>query len=93
MIKNKRSKPSLNSALNMFVSSLNAAIGSSSVLSKVKLSLKKKKCVKTFLVLFLFFIEEGLRFPGPIRFFGGPIRFWTDRQYTNQTASFNLAVQ
>ena len=46
IIKDKRSKRSLNSALKMFVSSLNAAIGrkffaSSSISFKVKLSLEK----------------------------------------------------
>ena len=56
---NQRSKPSLNSEPNKFVSSLKAAIGreifsSSSISFKVKLSFKKLKLAKKFLSSILF---------------------------------------
>ena len=85
IIKDQRPKPSLNSVLNLFVSPLNAAVGgeifsSSRISFKVELSIKKLKLASKFLSSLLFlFIEEGLRFPSPIRLFGGPIRLWTDR--------------
>ena len=56
----QRPKPSLNSVLNIFVSSLNAAVGreifsSSNITFKVKLSTKKSKtCVKVFVIPFVF---------------------------------------
>ena len=75
---NQRPKPSLNSELNIFVSSLNVAVGreiffDSSISIKVKFSFKKTKtCVKIFCCPCYLLIEVGLRF-------SGPIRLWTDR--------------
>ena len=90
--------PFINSVLNIFVSSLNAAVGreifSSPISFKVKLSIKKVKLAWKFLSSLLFlFIEEGIWFPGPIRLFGGPIRLWTERKLTNQIVWFYLATQ
>ena len=52
-------KPSLNSVLNIFVSSLNAAVrkeffSSSHISFKVKLSIKSKTCLRIFVILFVF---------------------------------------
>ena len=89
MIKDKKSRLSLNSELNIFVSSLNAAVegeifSDSFTSLKVKPSFRKPKFA---------FTEAGLLSPGPIRLFGGPIRLWTDCQLTNQIACFYLAIQ
>ena len=81
----QRPKPSLMSELNIFVSSLTAAVGreifsNSAILFKVKLSLEKRKLnVKVFVVHFVCLLKEAFDFPVQYAFFGGPIRLWTDR--------------
>ena len=80
---NQRPKHSLNSELNIFVSTLNAAVGKQIFpipLSRLKnKALIKKNLRENFCRPFCLFIEECFQFPGPLRLFAGPIRLWTYR--------------
>ena len=66
--------------LEYFHSNSSGTFSSSSASFKEKLSFKKTKtCLKSLYRPLCLFIDVGLRFSGPIRLFGGPIRLWTDR--------------
>ena len=65
---------------SIFHSNSSGIFSSSFISFEGKLSFKKPKlALKSLYRPFCLFIDVGLRFSGPIRLFGGPVRLWTDR--------------